>query len=55
MPLKVVFDGSTSVGDIVLYEWDLNSDGIFEEVGEDKVSYEYGKQGQYSAILKVTD
>lgn len=40
-------------GDIVLYEWDVNNDGTYDEVGE-TISYTF-EAGQHEVQLKVTD
>ena len=59
-PLTVGFDASGSFdpdGSIVLYEWDYNGDGTFdEETGSTPTtSYEFMMQGSYDTTVRVTD
>ena len=44
-------------GEIVLYEWDFDGDGIFEWNSEENgiTTFIYNKAGTYSATLRVTD
>jgi PKD repeat protein len=58
-PLMVALDGSTSTdpdGSIVLYEWDFESDGIwdYESATNSSTTNTYN-QGTYNATLRVTD
>jgi len=53
----VHFDASSSSdsdGKILLYEWDFESDGIFDATGVN-VTYIWYKDGIYTVTLKVTD
>jgi PKD repeat protein len=49
--------GNDPDGKIVLYEWDVDGDGVYDTscgmCGKDKHSYD--KPGEYQATLKVTD
>jgi len=59
-PLQVTLDGSTSYdadGFIVLYEWDFESDGVFDYESETNPNAvtTYPNQGTYNATLRVTD
>jgi PKD repeat protein len=59
-PLKCTLDGSNSEdldGKIVKWEWDFNSDGIydFESTTESDTEFTYETQGTYNATLRVTD
>jgi outer membrane protein assembly factor BamB len=58
-PFTVNFDASGSSdadGSIVLFEWDFNGDGNFEQSGASPTaSYTYPVRGWYSAGLRVTD
>ena len=58
----VYFDGSGSYHqnpyrDIVLYEWDFESDGVFDfsSTEPDDASHVYGTYGTYMVTLRVTD
>ncbi|HEC76859.1 MAG TPA: PKD domain-containing protein [Thermoplasmatales archaeon] len=55
----VTFDASASYdpdGNIVLYEWDWNSDGIYDESDcEPIATYAWGSEGNYGVTLRVTD
>ncbi len=52
----VYFDGSASTDDrgIVLYEWDFESDGVYDTTGV-YMSHVYSTAGNYTATLRVTD
>jgi uncharacterized delta-60 repeat protein len=54
----VSFSGSDSYdpdgGDILLYEWDWDNDGIFDESGEN-VGHSWASGGIYPVQLRVTD
>ncbi|MCB1186442.1 PQQ-binding-like beta-propeller repeat protein [bacterium] len=58
-PFTISFDASGSTdsdGEIVLYEWDFDGDGSFEESGSSATaSYTYPVYGWYSALVRVTD
>ncbi|MEP0815135.1 MAG: PKD domain-containing protein, partial [bacterium] len=58
-PLAVDFDASASGdadGTIVLYEWDFDGNGSYEEYGGNPVnSHTYESYGQFDAKLRVTD
>ncbi len=58
VPLIVNFDASQSFdpdsGDTLTYEWDFEGDGTFEATGI-TTSHTYTTNGNFSAILKVTD
>ncbi len=59
-PLVVTLDGSGSFdldGDIVLYEWDFNSNGVYDYESEDipTATANYQNPGTYNATLRVTD
>lgn len=54
---KVNFDGSTSFtsgSSVVSYQWDFDSDGIFDAEGI-QTSYTYPNTGTFTVTLKVTD
>jgi len=57
VPLEVVFDASESFdpdGEIVMYEWDYDGDGVYE--GEGKVTTNtYEESGEFEASLRLTD
>ncbi|MBN1160178.1 MAG: PKD domain-containing protein [Candidatus Diapherotrites archaeon] len=54
-----VFDGTGADADgkIVLYEWDVESDGIYDLKSENtgSLQYRYNETGTYTATLRVTD
>ena len=56
---NIIFDASYSFdpdGNIRLYEWDWNNDGIFDESNTDPtISYSWTKPGNYPVKLKVVD
>jgi len=59
-PLSVSLDGSGSYdqdGYIVLWEWDFESDGVWDYESEDNpvAATQYSEQGTYNATLRVTD
>ena len=65
-PLQVDFDGSASVdhdGSLVNYEWDLDGDGVFSEIGVENgalgdpvpPTYTYVDPGIYFAALRISD
>lgn len=59
-PLNVSFRGNESVdvdGEIVLYEWDFESDGIWDYDSETQpnTNHTYSQIGTYNATLRVTD
>jgi len=57
LPLEVTFDASASSdpdGEIIAYEWDFNGDGRIDDEGV-LVTYEYTQEGEFEAILTVTD
>lgn len=55
---QVNFDGSASTASLgfslAKFQWDFENDGIFDAEGE-KTSYTYTEEGEYTAVLKVTD
>ncbi|MEA1973699.1 MAG: PKD domain-containing protein, partial [Candidatus Cloacimonadota bacterium] len=52
--LNVEFsENSFPIGEIDLFEWDLDGDGVFEEIGTD-VSYSYNNEGSYEVSLRIT-
>ena len=56
-PLQVTFDASESRdpdGFIVKYEWDFNSNGIFDAEGM-VTSFTFNEPGNYPVTLRVTD
>ena len=65
-PLEVDFDASASSDDdgtLAMYEWDLDGDGLFNEVGvenafrgsPDPAPYTYTESGIYDARVRVED
>ncbi|MCB1220873.1 MAG: PQQ-binding-like beta-propeller repeat protein [Planctomycetales bacterium] len=43
-------------GEIVLYEWDFNNDGSYEQSGQStQVTYTYPYMGWFTPVLRVTD
>ena len=50
------FDASASSDDkgLVLYEWDFNGDGIYDDTGE-LVSFDFGDYSVHTVTLRVTD
>ena len=59
-PLAVDLDGSGSYdrdGFIMLWEWDFESDGVWDYESEDNpvATTTYMEQGTYNATLRVTD
>lgn len=55
VPLAVVFD-ATVVGNITLYEWDFDGDGIYDSSGATPhTSYTYATVGTFNATCRVTD
>ncbi|MEZ5197602.1 MAG: PKD domain-containing protein, partial [Bacteroidales bacterium] len=53
MPLNVQFY-NYSIGDIIIYEWDFNNDGVIDSYEESPV-YTYADTGWYSVSLTVYD
>jgi PKD repeat protein len=55
----ILFDASDSVdydGNIILYEWDWNNDGIFDENHTSPTAtHTFGEVGYYPVTLRVTD
>lgn len=55
----ITFDASDSFdpdGYIVLYEWDWNSDGVYDETSySSKITHSWYQKGNYSVTLRVTD
>ena len=55
----VQFSGAGTIenGNIVLYEWDFDGDGVFEWSSEDNgiTTFIYNDVGKYVATLRVTD
>ena len=57
-PLTVDFDGSASSdpdGQALLYAWDLDGDGAFDDAAVANPTYVYNASGTYTARLRVTD
>jgi sugar lactone lactonase YvrE len=57
IPFKVRLDGSASVdpdGDIVIYAWDFEGDGVVDAYGP-IVEFTYTAKGSYNVTLTVTD
>ncbi len=59
-PLTVTFysdQSSDADGRILLYAWDFNNDGTFEyaAVSSQAVPHTYTSEGDYTAVLRVTD
>ncbi len=56
-PLNVNFSGSSPDPDIVLYEWDFESDGVYDwsSATTGSTSYAYNDSGTHVASLRVTD
>lgn len=58
VPLTVQFDATSSFdpdGEIVLYEWDFNGDGRFDDAEGETAEYEFTQEGTYEVTLRVTD
>ena len=55
----VIFNASESYdpdGNIILYEWDWNNDGVFDENHTTPIAtYSWTKEGHYPVTLRVTD
>lgn len=51
---NIVFDGSTSTGNISTYAWDFEDDGTIDASGQ-TVNHSYPAAGSYVARLRVTD
>jgi len=55
----ITFDASASTdldGTLSLYEWDWNTDGVYEESqSTPTTSYSWAQAGNYSTTLRVTD
>jgi PKD repeat protein len=49
--------GNDADGEITLYEWDLDGDGIFEWSSSENgiTSHIYGNSGIYATVLRITD
>jgi glucose/arabinose dehydrogenase/PKD repeat protein len=58
-PLTVDFDGTGSSepdpGDSIVYAWDLDDDGQYDDSSSPTASRTYPGQGSYDAALRVTD
>jgi PKD repeat protein len=59
-PLNVDFDATGSFsngGNIVLYEWDWDGDGTYDEAtsNDGTVAHSFGSAGTYDATVRVTD
>ncbi|HQY87537.1 MAG TPA: PQQ-dependent sugar dehydrogenase, partial [Tepidisphaeraceae bacterium] len=58
VPLTVNFSGATSTdpdNDALIYEWDLDGDGQFDDSTSTTPSFTYTTIGDYSVKLRVTD
>jgi PKD repeat protein len=52
----VVLDGSGSNGAVILYEWDVDCDGIYEySTASSTQLHTYAQNGTYTVYLRVTD
>ncbi len=52
----IILDGSGSSGGIVLYEWDIDNDGVYDYSSSLPTrSHIYTQQGTYTIRLRVTD
>ena len=54
---QVLLSGAASYdpdGKIVLYEWDLDADGVYEVDGN-RITWSFESPGQYLAVLRVAD
>jgi PKD repeat protein/glucose/arabinose dehydrogenase len=57
-PLTVNFNGSGSSdpdGDTLIYAWDLDGDGAFDDSTAANPTHTYTTNGSYTAMLRVTD
>ena len=57
-PLTVAFDGRGSSdpdGDALVYAWDLDGDGQFDDGTNATATYTYTQPGSYTATLRVSD
>jgi glucose/arabinose dehydrogenase len=58
-PLTVTFDGGASsdpdARDLLIYEWDLDGDGSFDDSTERRPQHTFMQGGTYTAALRVTD
>ena len=45
---------SISAGSVVLWEWDLDNDGQYDDANEETVTYNFGNDGGYVVGLRVT-
>ena len=58
-PLQVTFDASGSEpgqpGDTLVYAWDLDGDGLYDDSTLVSPEYTYAALGSYTASLRVTD
>lgn len=58
VPLTVKFDATSSFdpdGEIILYEWDFDGDGRFDDAEGETSEYEFTQEGTYEVTLRVTD
>jgi len=57
LKVQLTGTGTDPDGKILLYEWDFDGDGIYDwsSVSGPDTTHTYTKEGQYNAILKVTD
>jgi len=57
--ITVIFNASSSIdidGDIILYEWDWDSDGAYDESGSNPMAeYSWDDNGNYNVTLRVVD
>jgi parallel beta-helix repeat protein len=52
----ITLDGSGSSGSVMLYEWDIDNDGIYEYSSSSPTqSHTYAQQGTYTIKLRVID
>ena len=50
----IEFDATTSVGDIVLYEWDIDNDGTWDYNSGDVVYHNYFDTEEHDVTLRIT-
>jgi hypothetical protein len=53
-PMELAGSGSSPNGPVT-FSWDLDGDGDFDDLSEPVGSVTYDREGQYLAVLKVTD
>jgi PKD repeat protein len=54
--VKFIGSATDEDGNITLYEWDFNGDGLYDWSGSNgETTYSYTKEGRFYAVLRVTD